>query len=100
MTEENGATVVLEVPRMLETMQYRNIKTGAIEYDLNHTYISNEVLLKRVWTPKEDSYNYIEYCIATEVWMCYARQYNEWNQQIRFLDEELGLEEVCMCVKD
>ena len=98
--EEDGKKLTLQVPRILGTMKYRNVLSGVIEHELNHTYIANEALLKRVWTPPDHMCIYIEYCISTEVWYQYARQYNEWNQQIRFLDEELGLEEVCICVKD
>ena len=92
--EENGKTVKLDVPRLVETMKFRNIKTGAIELEMTHTYIVNEVLQRRAWTPPITMFIYIEYCIATEIWYNYARQYNEWHKQIRFLDSELGFEEV------
>ena len=97
--EENGKTVTLEVPKLQETMKYRNLKTGAIEYELTHKYIADEALLKRAWTPVASKFVYIEYCIATEVWMCYARQFNTWHKEVRFLAEELG-EEVSLSRND
>ena len=95
---EKGNERTLHVPRTVSNMVYRNIKTSAIEHEMTHSYIVAEVLANRIWAPPDHKSAYIEYCIAHEVWLNYARQYNEWQKQIRFLDEELGVEEVFVCV--
>ena len=96
--KENGKTVVRQVPRTTETLRYRNIKTDEIEHELTHAYIAVEVSRKRVWAAPDDMCLYIEYNISVEVYRMYARQYNTWNSKYRFLNAELGLSEVWLCL--
>jgi hypothetical protein len=94
---EKGDERTLFVPRTVSNMFYRNIKTNVVELDMDHDYIVGEVKANRIWAPPENKSLVIEYCIAYEVWRGYARQFNEWQRQIRFLNEELGVEEVFVC---
>jgi len=87
----------LFVQRTVSNMYYRNIKTNVVELDMDHDYIVAQVKAKRIWAPPGNKALYIEYCISHEVWRGYARQFNEWQMQIRFLNEELGVEEVFVC---
>ena len=95
---EKGNERTLYVPRTVSNMFYRNIKTNVVELEMTHDYIVEEVKANRIWAPPDHKSMYIEYCIAHEVWRSYARQFNEWQRQIRFLNEELGVEEVFVCV--
>ena len=96
--QEKGKAVNKQVPRDVKHMKFQNIKSGALEHDIDHAYIVAEVSKGRVWTPPSDMCLYVEYCVGTEVWRNYARAYNNWDRKIRFLREGLGLPEVCLCM--